>query len=185
MKGLDDQVRVAEQEVHQRAKPKVEGRNDTHHDDDEYKNNESKADQLAPSRSYYLLEFVNNLADEECHAAEGSTALRALLLRLGDDVLAGLVYVFLGHSYYLPILRLTRPTPFLTERDLQGGQDSNLQPAVLETAALPIEPPPFAREVNLLPTLSHKHYDTSTLRSEEQARESMAVINNLNKCTSS
>jgi hypothetical protein len=27
---------------------------------------------------------------------------------------------------------------------LQGGQDSNLQPAVLETAALPIEPPPFA-----------------------------------------
>ncbi|MEN9992837.1 MAG: hypothetical protein RLY83_407, partial [Actinomycetota bacterium] len=25
---------------------------------------------------------------------------------------------------------------------LQGGQDSNLQPAVLETAALPIEPPP-------------------------------------------
>jgi hypothetical protein len=24
----------------------------------------------------------------------------------------------------------------------QGGQDSNLQPAVLETAALPIEPPP-------------------------------------------
>ncbi len=27
---------------------------------------------------------------------------------------------------------------------LQGGQDSNLQPAVLETAALPIEPPPCA-----------------------------------------
>jgi len=26
----------------------------------------------------------------------------------------------------------------------QGGQDSNLQPAVLETAALPIEPPPSA-----------------------------------------
>ena len=26
---------------------------------------------------------------------------------------------------------------------MQGGQDSNLQPAVLETAALPIEPPPF------------------------------------------
>jgi hypothetical protein len=26
---------------------------------------------------------------------------------------------------------------------LQGGQDLNLQPAVLETAALPIEPPPY------------------------------------------
>jgi hypothetical protein len=27
--------------------------------------------------------------------------------------------------------------------ELQGGQDLNLQPAVLETAALPIEPPPY------------------------------------------
>src|SRR3954468_3283644 len=31
--------------------------------------------------------------------------------------------------------------------DSQGGQDSNLQPAVLETAALPIEPPPLARNL--------------------------------------
>jgi hypothetical protein len=30
----------------------------------------------------------------------------------------------------------------LCEITSQGGQDSNLQPAVLETAALPIEPPP-------------------------------------------
>jgi hypothetical protein len=30
---------------------------------------------------------------------------------------------------------------------LQGGQDSNLQPAVLETAALPIEPPPYGDEI--------------------------------------
>ena len=29
-----------------------------------------------------------------------------------------------------------------TADDWQGGQDSNLQPAVLETAALPIAPPP-------------------------------------------
>jgi hypothetical protein len=28
-------------------------------------------------------------------------------------------------------------------KTLQGGQDLNLQPAVLETAALPIEPPPY------------------------------------------
>jgi hypothetical protein len=33
-----------------------------------------------------------------------------------------------------------RPSP----AGSQGGQDSNLQPAVLETAALPIEPPPYA-----------------------------------------
>src|SRR6218665_1370231 len=31
----------------------------------------------------------------------------------------------------------------MRERCSQGGQDSNLQPAVLETAALPIEPPPY------------------------------------------
>jgi hypothetical protein len=30
--------------------------------------------------------------------------------------------------------------------ELQGGQDLNLQPAVLETAALPIEPPPYGAE---------------------------------------
>lgn len=42
-----------------------------------------------------------------------------------------------------------------TSRDapagLQGGQDSNLQPAVLETAALPIEPPPFGVDTKLDP----------------------------------
>jgi hypothetical protein len=36
--------------------------------------------------------------------------------------------------------------------ELQGGQDLNLQPAVLETAALPIEPPPFAEEIAPLRT---------------------------------
>src|ERR1700712_1011980 len=33
---------------------------------------------------------------------------------------------------------------YCSSRALQGGQDLNLQPAVLETAALPIEPPPYA-----------------------------------------
>jgi len=33
----------------------------------------------------------------------------------------------------------------------QGGQDSNLQPAVLETAALPIEPPPLAVKPDMSP----------------------------------
>ena len=33
--------------------------------------------------------------------------------------------------------------------DVQGGQDSNLQPAVLETAALPIEPPPYGSKFTL------------------------------------
>src|SRR4051794_3186856 len=42
--------------------------------------------------------------------------------------------------------RATSVTPFVgryVSTDLQGGQDLNLQPAVLETAALPIEPPPY------------------------------------------
>src|SRR6218665_582572 len=36
----------------------------------------------------------------------------------------------------------------MRERCSQGGQDSNLQPAVLETAALPIEPPPYSSRVS-------------------------------------
>ena len=37
----------------------------------------------------------------------------------------------------------------------QGGQDSNLQPAVLETAALPIEPPPFEALTSGVRVASH------------------------------
>jgi hypothetical protein len=46
---------------------------------------------------------------------------------------------------------------------LQGGQDLNLQPAVLETAALPIEPPPFAVK--------------STVADAKRAHEMMADFN--------
>jgi len=98
MKGLDHKVGIAEQEVHQGAEPEVETGNDSHHDDNENKNYEREANQLSAGRRHNLLEFVNYLADKECHATEGSTTLRTLLLRLGDDVLAGLVYDFLGHS---------------------------------------------------------------------------------------
>jgi hypothetical protein len=52
----------------------------------------------------------------------------------------------------------------------QGGQDLNLQPAVLETAALPIEPPPFA---------------FATRQKCSQARKSLADFNYLHQCTSS
>jgi hypothetical protein len=45
-------------------------------------------------------------------------------------------------TWLLPSSKLSTRTGARIE--LQGGQDSNLQPAVLETAALPIEPPPFA-----------------------------------------
>ena len=54
-----------------------------------------------------------------------------------DDVLAGLIEHSACHLRppLAVVVLVLRPSS-------QGGQDSNLQPAVLETAALPIEPPP-------------------------------------------
>src|SRR5579863_10750031 len=52
-------------------------------------------------------------------------------------------------STLTPAVRVTGPffcsftKPHLPRKFWQGGQDSNLQPAILETAALPIAPPPF------------------------------------------
>ena len=57
-----------------------------------------------------------------------------------------------------------------TRSDLQGGQDSNLQPAVLETAALPIEPPPFG--VDTPPALSARARSTDA---EEGARRASEI----------
>ena len=51
--------------------------------------------------------------------------------------------------FLLPLSESKKSTPgvraykLFIEAIKAGGQDSNLQPAVLETAALPIEPPPF------------------------------------------
>ncbi len=57
--------------------------------------------------------------------------------------------------------------------DVQGGQDSNLQPAVLETAALPIEPPPYGSKFTL------QFYVLRRFTTQKKAQKSMAEFNYL------
>ena len=76
-----------------------------------------------------IVQLGDDLPEEERDAGDGPAAGLPLELRDGDDVLAGRVEQSACHVRFT--LSRSRPS--------QGGQDSNLQPAVLETAALPIE----------------------------------------------
>src|SRR6476620_7213501 len=67
-----------------------------------------------------------------------------------------------------------RPSPI----DVQGGQDSNLQPAVLETAALPIEPPPSADSEPGHASPRSGSGDVARM----MARRSLAEFNYLDQC---
>jgi hypothetical protein len=123
----------AEEPVHEEREPLVEPIDQRHHDADEYEHNARVAEQLSPGWSYHLAKFDEHLADEQREPRERAAPLGALPSRVRDDVLAGFVDHFACHTHYL------------SDLNLQGGQDLNLQPAVLETAALPIEPPPYER----------------------------------------
>ena len=61
--------------------------------------------------------------------------------RPGSPAISFIHCVVLNEAY-LPLSPASTSRCRLSGGVLQGGQDSNLQPAVLETAALPVEPPP-------------------------------------------
>ena len=126
----------AEQPVNEEGEALVETVDQRHHDADEYEHDAGVAKKLAASRCDDLAQLDEHLADEQRDASKRATPLGALLSRVGDDVLTGLVDHFACHTHNLSSTSSTEV--------LQGGQDLNLQPAVLETAALPIEPPPYA-----------------------------------------
>ena len=113
----------------------VECRNNGHHDHHEDQDNARVAEEFLAGRRDYLAEFRQNLLDEQAHPSERTAFGVAGDLRVRDDFLTGFVDNFSGHLSHLSWADGNTT-------DLQGGQDSNLQPAVLETAALPIEPPP-------------------------------------------
>ena len=117
------------------------------------------AEQFAPGRGDDLLQLVDDLADEQRDSREGAAPFGALPLGTRDEVLAGLVDHLACHSHHLSTVNSA-----LTCRESQGGQDLNLQPAVLETAALPIEPPPY------------RDRPAGTRSSTKRARQSLADI---------
>jgi hypothetical protein len=134
---------LAEDEVDDQGVKPVKTTDERHHDDDEDENNDGERHQLASRWGDNLAKLRHDLPNEQGQATEGTTFLRTLFTSIRDDVLRRLVDDVACHVIHLPDCA---PAPSLPRvRRLQGGQDSNLQPAVLETAALPIEPPPFER----------------------------------------
>jgi hypothetical protein len=131
----------AEQPVDEERESLVETVNQRHHDADENEHDAGVAKEFATSRCDDLAQLDEYLADEQRDACKWATPLGALLSRVGDDVLAGFVDHFACHTHNLSSAPIRR---HCFSKALQGGQDLNLQPAVLETAALPIEPPPYA-----------------------------------------
>ncbi len=118
----------------------VQAVHDRHHDDDEHQHDAGVAEQLAPGRGDDLPQLGEDLTDEESDPCERAAPFCALPLGTRDEVLAGLVDNLACHS----LTTVSADSiPRRMSGDSQGGQDSNLQPAVLETAALPIEPPPY------------------------------------------
>ena len=124
-----DRPRRSEDVQHEPAEDLVEAPHERHHDD-EHEHHDREADQLLARRGDDL-QFGDHLPDEQGDPREGVPTRGAVALRVGDDILTGFVDDLACHLY-------TFRGPAVTAGS-QGGQDSNLQPAVLETAALPIE----------------------------------------------
>jgi hypothetical protein len=135
----------------------VQAVDDRHHHDDEPQHHRRVLQQLLARRGDDLAELGEDLTDEQGDASEDVRLLLARRRRSlsGDDLALRLV---LNHRCHLITFReptrvgrtlhvnagcCVRPEPcHRCCADAQGGQESNLQPAVLETAALPIELPP-------------------------------------------
>jgi hypothetical protein len=133
----------AESPIHEGAEAQVEPVHDRHHDDDKPEHDARVTKQLTTGRGDNFLQFIDDLAQEQSKTRERATPVGALLSGVGDDILTGFVDHFPCHTHNLSD-SIAHTLSFNTVwNNLQGGQDLNLQPAVLETAALPIEPPPF------------------------------------------
>ena len=129
---------VAEDPGDEPAEAVVEPVDQRHHDDDEDEHHTRVAEQFTPGRRDDLLQLVDDLSKKECDPREGSAPLGALPLGARDEVLTGILDHLACHSQHL-----STGNAAICCGVSQGGQDLNLQPAVLETAALPIEPPPY------------------------------------------
>ncbi|CAI7634397.1 unnamed protein product, partial [Penicillium discolor] len=127
-------ARDSEHVVRQEPEDVVETVDDAHDDQDEDEHHTRELEKLLAGRGDDLAQFGDDLADEQGDAPEEPGEGVALLLARGagrDDVAARFVLIHPECTFRVSACA-----------DAQGGQESNLQPAVLETAALPIELPP-------------------------------------------
>ena len=128
-----------------------------HHHRDEHDDDDRVVAQLGPRRPDDLAQLVEDLADEETHRAEepGDRVAAPLLALGGAERSPGLAHVRHDASsveLFVGCLRAARPRrqrrgerlqSWTNHTATQGRRDSNPQPPVLETGALPIEPLPY------------------------------------------
>src|SRR5690606_36217549 len=124
-------ARNAEHDLHQPGEHPVEAVDERHHHEHESEHHEGELHQLLSRRRDDLAKLCEDLTKEDGDALE---EVRLLLTRgaAADDDLA--TPSVLNHRTHLNNLEMRQ-----LFAGPQGGQESNLQPAVLETAALPIE----------------------------------------------
>ena len=134
---------------------KIQDSNNSHHDDDEYQHNGGVIDQLFASGGDNLIPGLAGLlaflaGPFELLAAVSVTSASLIICwdhRRSNNS---------NHTLYKNIrLSSGSPARSLLVRPIrcthaQGRQDSNLQPAVLETAALPIAPLPLGIHSQLM-----------------------------------
>src|SRR5471032_1551816 len=159
---------VAEDPGDEPAEALVEPVDQGHHDDDEREHDACVAEQFTPSGRDHLLQLIDDLSKKECDAREGSTPFGALPLGARDEVLTRILDHLACHSQHL-----STGNSAISCGVSQGGQDLNLQPAVLETAALPIEPPPYSART----TWQRGHRNAGTTK--------LGRLHHLLKCTAS
>ncbi len=121
-------VTSTEDGQHRLGETEVQRRDEGHRDRAEHEHDDHISDQLAPARIDDLPKLGDNLAVEP--QWRRATPARGPARPAGPRCRVTCVG---RHSLHLPGRRIP-----------QGRQDSNLQPPVLETGALPIEPRPFA-----------------------------------------
>ena len=120
---------------HQPPEHLVHGPHERHHDDDEHEHHDREAEELSAGRGDDLLQFSETCRMNSAMREKGFRRAARSRFALATTSSLGSSITFRATSYTF------RGPAFIAGS--QGGQDSNLQPAVLETAALPIEPPPY------------------------------------------
>src|SRR5690606_4249756 len=162
----------AEDPARQHAEGVVQGDHEDHDHDQEDQDHGRVGHELGARGRDDLLELAHDLAHEQCDAGEDVAAALARTLRGALDHLG------VAHCYPTPVARRARAArtgfqgPLTWARCArprwgsrwQGRQDSNLQPAVLETAALPIAPLPFVLDAapSRAPTARHNRWASIT-----------------------
>ena len=122
--------RRAEKPVHEQREPLVQPPDQRHHDADEDQDDTGVAEKFAASRRDDLAKLDDDLAEEQGETGKRATPVGALLSRVRDDVLTGLVDHFACHTHNLSIHTSFREALLLQKHFLRSiAGRTGLEPA--------------------------------------------------------